>query len=119
MANPIYQDLYPVTPNGPQTTWMLPHPVVGLLPYTYLPPIVPPPTPTDLQPSASGIAAMVSPTNHINAPDDITNTDDEWDPYSESDSSFDADAYPHIEPMSFEELTRRVTDIRTLKREQD
>jgi hypothetical protein len=51
--NDIYQDLVPVTPTEPQTTWILQHTVVGSVPYIQLPPAVSPSTPTNLQPTTS------------------------------------------------------------------
>ena len=121
-ANPIYQDLYPVTLDNPQTTWILPHPVVGSLPYVHLPAMVPPPTPTNLQSSASEVAVTVPPTNHVEAPDDIATSDDDWDPYSGTDSSSEGDT-PQIQPMDLNlflrNLRSRATDIRTLKHDWD
>jgi hypothetical protein len=99
-ANLIYQELHPVAIDVPldvpQTTWMLPGSVIGSPVYVHLPPMVPPPTPTDLQPSTSGVSVTVSPTNHVEAPDDITTSDDDWDPYSDSDS----EDLPEIQPMA-------------------
>jgi hypothetical protein len=89
-TNLIYQELHPVAIvvplDVPQTTWMLPGSVIGSPVYVQLPPMVPPPTSTDLQPSINGVSVAVSPTNHVEAPDDITTSDDDWDPYSDSDS---------------------------------
>jgi hypothetical protein len=71
----------------------------------HLPPMVPPPTPIDLQPSTSGVSVTVSPTSHVEAPDDITTSDDDWDPYSNSDSSQDED-FPEIQPMAADVFLR-------------
>jgi hypothetical protein len=99
-ANLIYQELHPVAINVPldvpQTTWMLPGSVTGSPAYIQLPPMVPPPTPTDLQPSTSEVSVTVSPTDHVEAPDDITTSDDDWDPYSNSDS----EDLPEIQPLA-------------------
>jgi hypothetical protein len=123
-ANLIYQDLHPVTLDVPldvpQTTWILPSSVIGSPTYVHLPPMVPPPTTTRLQPSTSGVSVAVSSTNHVEAPDDITTSDDESDSYS--DNSQDED-FPEIQPMAADVFLRtlqlRATDIRTLKHERD
>jgi hypothetical protein len=95
-ANLTYQDLHPVTLDVPQATWILPGSATGSPVYVHLPPMVPPPTPTDLQPSTSEVSVTVSPTNHVEAPDDITTSDDDWDPYSDSDS----EDLPQIQPLA-------------------
>jgi hypothetical protein len=104
-ANLIYQELHPVTLDVPQTTWILPGTVTGSPVYEHLPPMVPPPSPIDLQPSTSGVSVKVSPTSHVEAPDDITTSDDDWDPYSNSDSSQDED-FPEIQPMAADVFLR-------------
>jgi hypothetical protein len=122
MANLIYQDLHPVALDVPldvpQTTWILPGSVIGSPVYVHLPAMVPPPTTTDLQPSTTEFFVDVSPTNHVEAPDDITTSDDESDSYS--DKSQDEDL-PEIQPMAADVFLRtlqlRATDIRTLKHE--
>jgi hypothetical protein len=111
----VYQDLYPIA-DEPQTTWILPHPVIGSLPYVQLPPAVPPVDTTDQQPTTSGAAVLVSPTTHVEAPDDITTSDDEWDPHDD-DSSSEEDVDPNSRPISLTELRLRATEIRILKRE--
>jgi hypothetical protein len=98
-ANLIYQELHPVTLDVPQTTWVLPGTVAGLPVYEHLPPMVPPPTPTtpiDLQPSTSEVFVTVSPSNHVEAPDDITTSDDDWEPDTDSGS----EDLPQIQPLA-------------------
>jgi hypothetical protein len=75
--NNIYRDLVPVTPTESQTTWILPHSVIGSVQYIQLPPAVPPAAPTDPQSTTSGVAAVLSPTTHIEAPDYIATSDDD------------------------------------------
>jgi hypothetical protein len=85
-ANLIYQDLYPVTLFRSTFRRRLGTYHVrssDSLPYIHLPTTVPPPTSIDLQSSTTEFSVAVSPTNHVEAPDDITTSDDEWDPYSE------------------------------------
>jgi hypothetical protein len=108
MANLIYQDLHPVALGYPWTTGTISH----------LPAVIPPPATTDLQPSTTEFFVDVSPTNHVEAPDDITTSDDESDSYS--DKSQDED-FSEIQPMAADVFLRtlqlRATDIRTLKHE--
>jgi hypothetical protein len=92
MANLIYQDLHPVALGYPWTTGTISH----------LPVMVPPPTTTG-QPSTSGVSVAVSSTNHVEAPDDITTSDDESDSYS--NNSLDED-FPQIQPMAADVFLR-------------